>query len=222
MRRSRVSASAELGKGTSLLMRNSGKRVQGQEYDKFENMLNSKSFDTQNSEIADTTDIEKGLADVQYGIPIMDISPMPIDQVDDNIYIGNSIGAGDIKILKNYGITHIVNTAQEIPNFFPENFEYINLGLLDDPAQKEDLSKILEPSYRYILNVLTNHGTSKILIHCHAGKSRSSTLVIYYLMRKNLMDYETALSHLKNIRWLVEPNSWYCQVLKDVSSVSRK
>lgn len=218
MRRSRVSTSAELGKGTSLLMRNSGKRVQGQEYDNFENI--SKKFDIEGEE--DTTNIEKGLAKVQYGIPIMDMSPMPIDQVDDNIYIGNSLGAGDINILKNYGITHIVNTAKEIPNFFPEKFEYMNLGLLDDPTQKEDLSKVLEPSYRYILNVLTNHSTSKILIHCHAGKSRSSTLVIYYLMRKNLMDYETALSHLKNIRWLVEPNSWYCQVLKDASSVSRK
>ncbi|HMP30225.1 MAG TPA: dual specificity protein phosphatase [Saprospiraceae bacterium] len=214
MRRSRVSTSAELGKGTSLLMRNAGKR--------FPNDTNSESnAQGLSAELAEfETDIEKGLETYQYGVPDLEISPMPIDKVDDHIYIGNFIGAGEIEILKTYGITHIINTAQELPNFHPTSFEYINLGLLDDPEKKEDLTKILEPTYRYILNAITANKNAKILVHCHAGKSRSATIVIYYLMRRNLINYSQALQHLKTIRWLVEPNTWYSRVLQNVSEVT--
>lgn len=54
-----------------------------------------------------------------------------------------------------------------------------------------------------------------LLIHCHAGVSRSATITIAYLMTKNQWTYDEALEFLKSKRKWVRPNFGFEKQLRD-------
>ena len=88
-----------------------------------------------------------------------------INQIDVNIFLGNSKGAQDLEWLTSHGITHIINTAAEIPNFFPKKLRYFNLQLMDNSSPKgEDLLAVLERTYRYISGAIRFNPSVKLLV----------------------------------------------------------
>lgn len=146
------------------------------------------------------------------------------NQVDAHIFIGNSKVAQDGNFIKEQGITNIINCAKELPNFLESNqsLHYLNLGLddsTDQLSQEDDLYRVVEVAYRYIFSVLRNNQNAKFLIHCHAGISRSASITIYYLMRKEGITYDVALNKLKDIRPIISPNQWFEKQLRDMSMV---
>lgn len=48
-----------------------------------------------------------------------------------------------------------------------------------------------------------------MLVHCFAGRSRSSTLVLAYLMGKHRMSLASAVRRLKSVRSTVRPNAGF-------------
>lgn len=163
-------------------------------------------------------------------------SPTPSpDQVDRNVFIGD-----DLVAKTQLGFTHIVNCTRELPNYFDgrgsgvrasasersEGFpsvHYLRLGLLDNPTPgDEDLINTLEPSYRYIANIIARNPNARILVHCRAGISRSASVVIYYLMRSRGVSYHDALNYLKSKRPIVNPNPWYQRQLLDIERILKK
>jgi protein-tyrosine phosphatase len=144
-----------------------------------------------------------------------------IDQIDQGIFIGNVNAASSNLELNAHGITHIINATAEIPNYYPDDYHYIKLGL-HDRSHTEDLIEVLEPSYRYIEAVKKYNKKINILVHCHAGVSRSASIVIYYLMRSKGMTYDVALAYVRSFRPIVNPNPWYEKQLRDIGSISDK
>jgi hypothetical protein len=157
-------------------------------------------------------------------------SPTPApDQVDRNVFIGD-----DLVAKTQLGFTHIVNCTRELPNYFERSspterssgspsVHYLRLGLLDNPTiGDEDLINTLEPSYRYIANIIARNPNAKILVHCRAGISRSASVVIYYLMRSRGVSYRDALNYLQSKRPIVNPNPWYRQQLLDIERILKK
>ena len=141
------------------------------------------------------------------------------DRVDENIFIGNEAAANDLEWLAKEGISLIVNCAKEIPNYHEGTLRYLRLDLDDGRSQKnaeDDLYRVSEATYRYLAATLKRDPKAKILVHCRAGISRSASVVVYYLMRKNSMDYDTALRYLKERRPIVAPNEWYEKQLRDM------
>ena len=140
--------------------------------------------------------------------------------LSERVYIGNEEAAKDAAWVKNTGITHIVNAAHEVPNYLPrDGIHYLRLELMDDPTHgKEDLLRVLEPSYRYISNVL-KMPNSKVLIHCHAGISRAASISIYYLMRSQGWGFRQAYEYVKQRRGIINPNRWYTQQLLDIEKI---
>lgn len=57
-----------------------------------------------------------------------------------------------------------------------------------------------------------HHG--QILVHCHKGISRSASFVIGYLMKKNEMTLEEALSHVQSVRPVAQPNNSFMEQLR--------
>jgi protein-tyrosine phosphatase len=131
------------------------------------------------------------------------------------LIIGDAVAAGDKSFLKKVGVTHIVNASTEVPNFFPREFTYIKLNLNDDLT--EHIKTALESSFTFIDSALRNP-RAVVYVHCYAGISRSASVVLYYLMRKYRMSYDSAFRALSNARSVVNPNANYVRQLKAMDS----
>lgn len=136
------------------------------------------------------------------------------------LYLGNYKVATNLNLLKSLGITHILNASIEHPNYFEDEFIYKKFPLYDSPH--ENIRKYFNESFKFIDDALNDTSSSdkSILIHCHAGISRSSTLVIYYLMKKNNLDVESAFKYVKNIRHFIAPNHGFINQLSRTSMSS--
>lgn len=135
-----------------------------------------------------------------------------ISKISDVLFIGNDKGARDFHSLHRLGITHIVNTADELENYYESVFDYARMGMLD--SSDEDISDKLEPSFKYISFALSKGG--KVFVHCYAGMSRSATIVLYYLMKSHRVSYDKALQYLKRCRPIVQPNAGYERHLREI------
>jgi hypothetical protein len=50
--------------------------------------------------------------------------------VTDNILLGGRDEAENVALLLEFGVTHVLNTAQQLPNYFPQHFVYLKVPLL--------------------------------------------------------------------------------------------
>ena len=95
-----------------------------------------------------------------------------------NIYIGNYSTTTNLELLQNIGITHIVSVISQFNPPFPKLFTYLHCYAYDD--QSQDISQYFNNSNAFIANALLNSG--KILIHCMAGRSRSVTMFLAFII----------------------------------------
>ena len=51
-------------------------------------------------------------------------------------------------------------------------------------------------------------------MHCYAGVSRSSTIVISFLMKKLNWSFKKALDYVRKKRWVINPNPGFVRQLK--------
>lgn len=129
------------------------------------------------------------------------------------LYIGDQFHARDKEGLHALGITHVVNATggpHAVPNYFAEGQEgapalvYARVPWDDHPTQA--LAPRIHSAVAWINQVHHADPSAKILVHCHAGVSRSASIVILYLMRAFGLTYDAALSHLRRSRPQAAPN----------------
>ena len=126
------------------------------------------------------------------------------DHIIDNIYLGNARNSGSYESLKDNNIKLIINVTNEIPNYYPDKFEYINYNINDN--NKDTISPFLEDSYQKIIDFQKNKN-GNILVHCYMGASRSVSIILYYLMRKynKKFDIDNSIKFIKNKRSVINP-----------------
>ena len=137
-----------------------------------------------------------------------------------NIFLGSLEAANDYKWLKENGITHILGMIGYQHKY--SDIEYLVYSDIDDdPTQ--NLIKYFSPTFEFIDRSFKTGG--RVLVHCHAGISRSSTIVIAYLMYKYGMDFSKAFDITKKARSIVHPNYGFIlqlNVLNDIKPEERK
>ena len=143
-------------------------------------------------------------------IKILKDDNAPIEIIP-HLFIGSIGSASNLKQLQSFKITHILCCAKGIKNFFPDNFKYLNLEILD--SQNINIKQHFEESYKFIDDALKYNGN--VLVHCHAGISRSSTIVIAYIMKSQKMSFDKVLDLMKAKREKVKPNDGFVQQLKE-------
>uniref|UniRef100_A0A7N0V3N7 Uncharacterized protein n=1 Tax=Kalanchoe fedtschenkoi TaxID=63787 RepID=A0A7N0V3N7_KALFE len=133
-------------------------------------------------------------------------------KVAEHIYLGGDAVAKDRNILKQNGITHILNCVGFVcPEYFKADFAYRTLWLQDSPS--EDITSILYDVFDYFEDVREQGG--KVFVHCCQGVSRSTSLVIAYLMWREGQSFDDAFQYVKAARGIADPNMGFaCQLLQ--------
>ena len=142
------------------------------------------------------------------------------------LYVSGYKAAMSLGALEKAGITHVINTAKGIKDFFPtfkehpERCQYLHLDMLD--TETEDLSGRLTTSLTFISDSIQGRG--RVLVHCMQGKSRSGSVAVAYVMVAEGLGYEEALKVVQLKRPVVEPNNNFERQLKEfeVSELCRE
>ena len=141
-----------------------------------------------------------------------DISP-----ITDSLFLGNYDLASSRNDLLTHKITSIVVCGASLKQHFPNDFNYYHIPIED--KTEEDISKYFSTTWDFIEGELSQNPESKVLVHCHAGVSRSSSIVIGYLMKKLKLTYDEAFRYVKERRPCIFPNESFVQQLKWYESV---
>ncbi|CAF0873711.1 unnamed protein product [Rotaria sordida] len=120
-----------------------------------------------------------------------------------HIFVGNILDAQTCDRLIQNGITHIVNCTPDLPFYWEKKYEYMRVDILDSPSQ--NIRKHFEDFISFIDNALRIK-TNNVLVHCSAGISRSPTLVLAYMMKKNRWTLDEAFDKMRKLRQIVDPN----------------
>mmetsp|Transcript_76781 Transcript_76781/g.144681 ORF Transcript_76781/g.144681 Transcript_76781/m.144681 type:complete len:438 (+) Transcript_76781:73-1386(+) len=137
---------------------------------------------------------------------------MPSEVLENFLYLGNRSNAGDERGLENMGISHMLSVVadsdEEIAT--PAGMERIVLHAAD--SSDEDIAALFPRAVQFLQQV--HEAGGRVLVHCVAGRSRSASLVIAYLMRRCNMTLNEAFTLLKEKRPVVLPNSGFWQQLE--------
>lgn len=133
-------------------------------------------------------------------------------KVADHIYLGGDSVARNREILRQNGITHVLNCVGFVcAEYFKAHLVYKTLWLQDSPT--EDITSILYDVFDYFEDVREQGG--RVLVHCCQGVSRSTSLVIAYLMWREGQSFDDAFQFVKAARGIANPNMGFaCQLLQ--------
>eukprot|EP00451_Oxyrrhis_marina_P031185 CAMPEP_0204374028 /NCGR_PEP_ID=MMETSP0469-20131031/48413_1 /ASSEMBLY_ACC=CAM_ASM_000384 /TAXON_ID=2969 /ORGANISM="Oxyrrhis marina" /LENGTH=707 /DNA_ID=CAMNT_0051364571 /DNA_START=10 /DNA_END=2130 /DNA_ORIENTATION=+ len=132
-------------------------------------------------------------------------------QIIEGIFLSGYAVATDRNKLAQHGISHVLNLAGDVcESRFDHELSYSTLFLKD--CKEECISSVFHICFTCIERCLSGGG--RILVHCKEGVSRSSTVVIAYLMWKLKVSFSAAHDMVVAARPIINPNAGFtCQLL---------
>ncbi|KAF0976594.1 hypothetical protein FDP41_004493 [Naegleria fowleri] len=142
---------------------------------------------------------------IRYYLPYA--SEFGATQITPNLWLGDISDAMNVPHLNKNSISHIVTCVKSLKPFYPEEgFNYLNLHLYDQSDESIG-HEIFQESFEYIDQAIQNG--NNVLVHCMKGRSRSASILIAYLMRKNGWTYRETLKFVQQKRSIVQPNEGF-------------
>lgn len=157
--------------------------------------------------------------------------PTDVDRVLGGIYIGSLRAIQEHYPLRaQLGITHILSTVnfEVIPEYLVrKGYTVKNIPVRDDGAS--DIMQFINDANRFIDSCLYPEEPERnpelrdlkrvphrghVLVHCHAGVSRSAAFVIAYLMYRYGLSLAAAFHAVKRKRPQVQPNEGFWRQLE--------
>lgn len=131
--------------------------------------------------------------------------------IPNKLYLGNNESAKNLDLLKNNQITSILICGYFLSEFFPGQFIYKTLEIQDN-------------EYEIIINSLIKgiefiEKNKTILVHCREGISRSSAIVIGYIMYKEKKSYNEAENFVRTKKSDINPNENFVNQLKEFEDI---
>jgi len=142
------------------------------------------------------------------------VGKYPNEILRQRLYLGNKIHASSEEIMSELKITHVVNCAIELENYFEDRaIKYLNVSVRDDDDTSIGIH--FKKANEFIENALNENADNRVFIHCHLGKSRSATITIMFLMNKFSWNCDKAYEYVKSKRNLVNPNPGFISQLEN-------
>jgi protein-tyrosine phosphatase len=134
-----------------------------------------------------------------------------IYKIIDGVYLSDIFSARDIKLINENKIKLVIRLSEYDDNLTPydKSIQFINIEIEDWQGDKDKLIPICDKIYKII-----NSFDGNILIHCNEGRSRSVSVIIYYLMKQYKYTYDTAYQYIYNIKSDLRINSAFVAELK--------
>lgn len=149
---------------------------------------------------------------IPYSIPLDRNSNviLPMEEKKGALILGDFVAALNEKNLQKRGIFSVLTVAFNL--FISYKTEAISHKILPaEDCEEYDLSVYFEESFNFIENALEK---GSVLVHCAAGMSRSATIVIAYLMKKNRWNVDEAFDFVKKRRKIISPNAGFMRQLR--------
>ncbi|GAB4851138.1 Dual specificity protein phosphatase 1 [Ancistrocladus abbreviatus] len=131
-------------------------------------------------------------------------------QIKEGLFLGSLGAANNKKMLKSLNITHVLTVASCLCPPHPDDFKYKIVDVMD--KEDTDLAKRFDECFNFIDEAKETGGG--VLVHCFAGKSRSVTVVVAYLMKMHGMSLNEALKYVRSKRPQASPNPGFMEQLK--------
>lgn len=126
------------------------------------------------------------------------------DEADEGLLLGARPNPSDARKLADLGVTGVVNTCEEYEGpkdvYAEYGIEQLYVPTIDftHPSIED-----VEASVAFITKHVENGG--RAYVHCKAGRARSATMAICWLIDYRNMDPAKAQQHLLDIRHQVNP-----------------
>lgn len=135
------------------------------------------------------------------------------DWIDENVAIGNGnsiYSEFDIVINLDYPNNNVDHHSIDINYIFGRHI--YNIGLYDSPDER--MYELLISVMPELVKYYNMNNKIKILFHCFAGISRSSTMAIAFLCKSKGYKLEDAYNLVLSKRSIVRPNDGFIKQLK--------
>jgi protein phosphatase slingshot len=143
------------------------------------------------------------------GVP--DLSDVISSVIPGILYISGMKPANNHEIIKDYMIRRIIRLGdlEDFQNIYKvhKDVEYLDF-VIEDSVK----SHISDEMFKQCIDFINEAG-GPVLVHCYAGISRSSSIVIAYLMVKHNISMRNARLDLKKKRESISPNSTFIKDL---------
>ncbi len=183
------------------------------------------NFDDNFDEYFDTTTIEnftneensnRILKEHKYSSIIKAYFSSPTHVID-NIFLGSTHNAANRDTLKKYNIKYIFNITKEFRNYYDDTNEFIYMKCCVCDDNNDNISRYFKDVYEKIIECKKNND-GNILVHCMFGRSRSASIILYYLIRNSYENGEScnlneALDYLLEKRPVINPTHRF---IKDI------
>lgn len=117
--------------------------------------------------------------------------------IPNQIYLGSGSDASNREELYNKNIKRILNVADDVPNYYPNNYKYLNL-FVSDFGQDKGIIRVFPDAFDFLNTAKDNNET--VLIHCAAGRNRSVTIIIAWLMFSERLSLKYCYNFIKSKR----------------------
>ncbi|KAF8479532.1 protein-tyrosine phosphatase-like protein [Russula ochroleuca] len=133
------------------------------------------------------------------------------------LYLTCLATAKDVAQLADLGITHVVSVIEDAPKF-PSTYPLHTLHISVSDYDGEDILSHLPTTTSFIRGALAESPKNRVLVHCFMGISRSTTVVIAYLIATTKMTPHEALTSVRSKRTIVRPNRGFMSQLQEYYS----
>ncbi|KAM4743729.1 dual specificity protein phosphatase 22-A isoform 2-T2 [Anableps anableps] len=133
-----------------------------------------------------------------------------MNKIVDGLYLGNIRDSENRESLSKNGITHILSVYNNAKPVY-EDITYLCIHAAD--ASSQNLLQHFKECIGFIHECRLNGGAC--LVHCLAGVSRSTTMVVAYLMTVTHYSWEECLTAVKAVRSFVGPNYGFQEQLQE-------
>jgi len=133
-------------------------------------------------------------------------------EIRPRLWLGSLEAAADWEMLRHCDVTHVMTCGRGLEVQLPEGVTPLPTVGIDD-LDEVDILGHLPPTSNKLHDVLGSD-TGTVLVHCAAGRSRSASIVIAYLMREEVLTYKDARKSVELVRSIVQPNTGFSHQLQ--------